>query len=365
MKFCTKLEFDSGYCSVNNTIIKTQWLNDIILLDFDKFRYGAFTINSKGDMIYQCSSKITETRLFYWINKDGSFNFKNEYGEAIPTKTIIIQNAGIFPKRYESQIVSVLDNNNKEYLLSISLWEGSTEYYNLENMNYSIFPSINFTNYDIHTQIGALFEIKNGDTSNYLHTFIGQDKNDREQINFYLISQKYSFSSNIISLNNEYTINTILKKRLDIISRIVSNFKINSIFVYFYLNKIDDNYNFIIELYDNNLESKNSLTIGSIEDDYFPYRYDGVFSKGIYLKNNIGAFMFYKSQMNAISQFSIFEINNDYTFTEKYNFQLDSFEYLNLSTKAILNDMIKINDKRFSFMSSSNDRQRKIIYNII
>ena len=71
--------------------------------------------------------------------------------------------------------------------------------------------------------------------------------------------------------------------------------------------------------------------------------------------------MFYKSQMNAISQFRIFEINNDYTFTEKYNFQLDSFEYLNLSTKAILNDMIKINGKRFSFISSSNDREKLYI----
>ena len=64
MQYCTKVQFASGECSVNNTIIKTQWLNDIILLDYDKFRYGSFTINSKGDMIYECSVENTKLRLF-------------------------------------------------------------------------------------------------------------------------------------------------------------------------------------------------------------------------------------------------------------------------------------------------------------
>ena len=314
-------------------------------------------------MIYECSVKNTAIRLFYWIKRDGSFHFKNDNGETIPTKIIILPNGDIFPKRFESQIIFVLanDNSERENLISISLWEGSTEYYNFENMDYSFFLSINFTNYDIHSQIGNLLEIKNDNITTYLHTFIGQEKDNRDQTNFYLISQKYSFSSDRISLNDGYTINEKLKKRLDTISRIVSNFKINSIFVFFYLNKINDKYDFLIELYDNNFEYQNSLIIGSIEDDYFPYRYEGVFNKGIYIKINIGAFMFYKSKTNPIPEFRIFEINNDYTFIEKYNFQLNSTEGLNLNTRAIFNDMIKINDNRFSFISSSNDRENYII----
>ena len=362
MQYCTKSEFDSGECSINNDIIKSQWLNDIILFDFNKtIRYGSFTINSKGDMIYECSVKNTAIRLFYWIKSDGSFHFKNENGEAIPTKIIILPDGDIFPKRFESQIIFVSDNNNGEYLISISLWEGSTEYYNFENMDFSFFLSMNFTKYDIHSQIGNLLEVTNGDTKEYLHTFIGEDKDDRDQVNFYLITQKYSFSSNSLSLTNGYAINGKLKKRLDTISRIVSNFQINSIFVFYYLNKIDNNYNFLIELYDNNFQYQNSLTIGIIEDNYYNYRYDGVFNKGIYIKNNIGAFMFFKSKTNLIPEFRIFEINNDYNFTEKFNFQLSFTEGFNLSTGAIFNDMIKINDNRFSFISSSNDREKLYI----
>ena len=52
MIYCSKESLDSGECSVNNTIIKVQWLNDIISFDFEKLRYGAFAINSKGGMIY-------------------------------------------------------------------------------------------------------------------------------------------------------------------------------------------------------------------------------------------------------------------------------------------------------------------------
>lgn len=39
-------------------------------------------------------------------------------------------------------------------------------------------------------------EIESRDSKEYLHTFIGQKKNDRNQNNFFLISQKYSFTSN-------------------------------------------------------------------------------------------------------------------------------------------------------------------------
>ena len=69
--------------------------------------------------------------------------------------------------------------------------------------------------------------------------------------------------------------------------------------------------------------------------------------------------MFYKSNTNLVPRLRIYEINNDYTFTEKFDFNLDSPGDLN--TGPILNDMIKISDKRFSFIGSSNDRTKLYI----
>ena len=76
LKYCTKEQFDSRYCKIDNQIIKTQWLNHIIIFDSSKFIYGGFTLNSKGDIIYICSDSNGK-RLFYCINNDGSFPFED------------------------------------------------------------------------------------------------------------------------------------------------------------------------------------------------------------------------------------------------------------------------------------------------
>ena len=78
LQYCTKAHFDSGYCKIDNSIINTTWLNDIILFDFYKFRFGNFAMNSNGDMIYECSDEETKgKRLFYGLKKDGSYYFKD------------------------------------------------------------------------------------------------------------------------------------------------------------------------------------------------------------------------------------------------------------------------------------------------
>ena len=55
LTYCNESQFSSGDCSINNTIIKTQWLNNIILLNDYNVRFPNFAINSQGDMILECS----------------------------------------------------------------------------------------------------------------------------------------------------------------------------------------------------------------------------------------------------------------------------------------------------------------------
>ena len=193
LKYCSNEKFTSLECSVNNTIIKTQWLNNIILFDFDKLRYGSFTINSKGDMIFECSTN-GNIRVIYWLNKDGSFYFENENGEKIPTKIIIVNNGDENPTRYESSIMLVSINNDKEYLLSIPIYKCSVELYDLENNEVSFVPTLDFTNYLIFTFKNVLMENKIDNSKEYFYIFVGQMKEDQTYSKFYLILQKYSFS---------------------------------------------------------------------------------------------------------------------------------------------------------------------------
>ena len=49
-KNCTKYQFEIGECTISNSIIKTQWLNDIILVGEKDFRYINLMTSSKGDL---------------------------------------------------------------------------------------------------------------------------------------------------------------------------------------------------------------------------------------------------------------------------------------------------------------------------
>ena len=353
LKYCPKEEFSSGVCTVNNNIIKTQWLNDIVVFNSDKLRYGSFAINSKGDLIYECSVEEKKgIRIFYWLKKSGHFYFKNENGEYISTKKIILKNGNDYPIRYESKNSFVFAKNaNSENLISISLYLGMVEYYDLENNSVSLITTNDFTKYNIYSKISELIELKNNE---YLYIFIGVKINDLSYSNFYLILQKYIFLDKNISLNNGYQIDQVKDIQLSQDSRIVSGFFTDSnILVLFYLN----NNKFIIGSFNENYEIQNYTEFGNykkLSNDM------EIFFKCIKMQNNIGAFIFYEYS-GTDPKLKIFEINNDYSFKENFNTILNFTE--SFESFTLLNDLIKINDKRFSFITCSNDR--KNIYIIL
>ena len=56
MKYCTKEEYESDECILDNPIIKTQYPNNIINVGQVSFRYLNFIKFSNGDMIFGTSS---------------------------------------------------------------------------------------------------------------------------------------------------------------------------------------------------------------------------------------------------------------------------------------------------------------------
>ena len=355
--YCTEDNFTSGYCKINNDIIKTQWLNDIITFDFDKLRYGSLAINSNGDMVHECSVEEAKgIRVFYWLKQDGSYYFQNENGEKFPSKTIIVQNGETYPIRYESQIIFVTLDNGSQCLISISLYFGMVEYYDFENNQTSLVSSIEFTNHNIFSTVSVLTEYKNSNETEYYYTFIGQNSSEQSFTYYYIVFQKYTFSKNIISLNDGYTVEDKIKKSSIQHPRVMSSFKTDSnIIILFYL----EYNNFQIESYNDNYEYLNSTIIGSLIGSYEDYKEEGIFNKCIYLKDNIGAFIFYTNNTNYIPQFRIIEIkNNGYLFSEKYNTHLECLE--GYMYEPLLNDLIKINNKRFTFIAST--KGRKMLY---
>ena len=55
--YCTEDEFKSEVCIIDNEIIKTQWLTNIIYFNDNKFRYCSVAVNSKGDIVAEFSTE--------------------------------------------------------------------------------------------------------------------------------------------------------------------------------------------------------------------------------------------------------------------------------------------------------------------
>jgi hypothetical protein len=203
--FCTQKEFENNICSIENEIRKNQWLNNFIIFDKYRYRFTKMVINSKGELILETSpEEVNGQRLFFRLKANGRSFFKNENNEEILSKSINVlddNNNGAI--RYESQIflIKVKNDNfdeNKEYLVSISLYYGYMEIYDLDNENIQFSKILveDFGNYIIYSRKGSIINLNNKE---YLYFFLGQSKIDWQ---YYIVLKKFIFYDNNINKNN-------------------------------------------------------------------------------------------------------------------------------------------------------------------
>jgi len=132
LKYCTKEEYDSEECTINNTIIKTQFPNEIIIIGEEQFRYINFLTLSNGDMIIETSPFPTNNkRIFFGLKKNGRYYFNKTNGkEKIYFKSLIIDEETEY--KYESAN-SIIINQGKEYFVSIERLSSYTELFDFDN----------------------------------------------------------------------------------------------------------------------------------------------------------------------------------------------------------------------------------------
>ena len=114
----------------NNSIIIGQWLNNIICLGDENFRYVNFATYPNRSMIVETTA-IPESpnRMFYGIKSDGEPLFQNgQYHTTVVISGQAESNNG----RYEGEIF-VVPINGKEYIFSIG--KGNNKYAELLDLD--------------------------------------------------------------------------------------------------------------------------------------------------------------------------------------------------------------------------------------
>ena len=354
---CTTNEIIIGICKIENDIIKTQWLNNIIYLYYPSFTYLNLAISENNNLYYMISEyPKTNTRLFYLLNNEG-------YGLLDNNNPIVLKEINDPDKsgRYDSEIFLIKlyeSNDNNEYLTSISIADQFIEIYDFEkgiiyfNKAITVFGNL----FNLFTYVGVHLHLQSALRENKNTYLIGllacQYPNGYEEPHFYL--NKVNFTSENVK-DNPPTYESIDVKCSK--ARIVSCYETyNFYIVCFYQN---ENYKYTIIVFDYNLNYQTNLTLPYENSDE---GYDYLFFKCIHFFNETGVFGYFDENKKFSFEFKIY-YNDNQTIDNQYSnlqqFKLDNYN-LNYD-KVTISDMIKIEDKKFYFVGVSKDKKNLII----
>ena len=353
---CSHDELSANTCSVDNSIIKTQWLNNILIFNQYNFRAGNFAINDDGDMIIEYSEN--DKRLFYGLKKDGSYLFNDD---TTHYKIIDFANSSGM-KRYESKNIFIYINN-KQYLFSTGTSDSISELYDLEDINTNLQKATTeFLGKEIFSYAFSLLKLETSTTKEYLivFTYSSAELKYGDTIALY----KFSFNQNNFNgaiITPSETIDNYKYR-----SRIVSGFILNSTIIIFYVGQKDTTLEgYIIRFYDFDLNKRNEIALTSYTiNDYNNYdEGEGLFSKSICLNENekIVVFMFYISSSNKSPYSMVGKIISDFNFMSIIEKQITGYDFI--PKGFLLNDLIRINDNKFAFITVSYDKT--ILYILI
>ena len=365
--YCSKADFNSSKCIINNEIIKTQWLTRIILISDLNFRYISPVLTKNNDLIIQTSKSTgSPERKFFGIKENGRYYFKdpNEKGYGFDTNgkgypfysINVTTEEGI--KLYKKESISsiiYLENYNNDYFLNIGLNENSyTELIDFKNKNVSTILTSKYNINSIYSEIGPIFKLAQNNSNNYYFIALLTKKNDI----FYFHKNLYIFNSTILNVDNK-KIHKVYKVSSG--KKMVSCYEdINSTYIFcFYQDK--DNY-FKIGIY-----GPISLVVKkAFEIDQAEYLDENIyiFLKYIYLVKNVGFFIYYKSVNYKYPVIQIKEWDGNKTIND-YKFfgliYLDGKYAFNYNLH--LNDIIKIKENQICYSSTSLNKEN--IYIVI
>ena len=79
LEYCSKEQFDLKQCIINNNIIKTQWINDLIIFGDNSYRYLSYeTFSNDGVVVESACYPFQQKRMFYGLKNDGRPFFVNK-----------------------------------------------------------------------------------------------------------------------------------------------------------------------------------------------------------------------------------------------------------------------------------------------
>ena len=372
LSYCNKAQFESNYCSINNTIVKTQWLNNIIKLGGLTYRYINFVSYSNGNMVVETTCYPGEPkRYFYGLKANGRplFTDKETNNETPYYMKETYQEQHPHKGKYEAEAIVIKssesnENNGKEYFLSVSKLECYAEIFDFKNDNIYIRPVQNFNRpiRYIKSTRHSFFPLKSSNQQYYyVFGFVGDEDPDEDKnvtINF----QKHIFNS-ISQFSTQNTNTGNMQTILNGYGRIVSGFQTSSgLIIVFYFIKTTKTF-FNIRKYEIDFTDPKDFNFESNIPILETY------CKCIFLQGETGVFSYFKKENNVIYPFLLFKefdrgINYFKDFlANKYTDSKIKLDKRVFYGPVLINDIIRLNENKICF--STVVESRETIYIIL
>ena len=335
---CSKIEAENNKCILDNSIIKEQYLNNIIFLGEEGKSYFNYLSFSNGDFIFETYSSYN-TKIFYGLKNNGRNYFYNEF------YFLNSLNDEDYYNLHGTN--SIFIKNEKEYFLNLD----GNKYIEIYDFNQqrvfskSLNTMLGFQNYIF---LGSLIYLGN---NAYIYFFSYEDVNFGKQA----VIIKFT-----LNLDENNKINLIITNTTKICKNIYNNmiscFKTekNGIIICFYIyEEYEKYYNIIAYTQDLVYLCKEQKKINHYYYDYYYYDIDS-FIYSIAFKEDVGAFIYYKDYLPVI--FFREYINNSF---QNYYYDIEEIilNQFYFSSYREKNDFIKISNDKLGFFSVSENSE--------
>ena len=355
---CSESDFETKYCQINNTQIKTQWITNIIIIGDLDFRYINFGTFSNGDFVVGTTAcPRSNKRMFYGLKNNGRGFFKNNSKET-EFYWFQAENEEQSGKKYEAELVIAKlnegDDKGKEYIVSLSKAETYAELYDFENDELYKMKMISLIGMENQNMRMASLTIYDSDNKYYsLYGFINDSK-------FLIFKLPFPFINSI-----EEGLNYVKKEISNEVKGLsVSCFETkNHIIICFYY-KNDGKPTIITMDYNFNIKGSFSINILGFYDEKS-------FIKCIHFINEIGVFSFYdnvsyNTNIYPFIYFKEYNEDNDNKFVnpitgmEQQYIILDHYIF---AKSTLMNEITKISDEKICYTATSENHE--ILYVIL
>ena len=343
MKYCTKEEYESEECILDNPIIKTQFLNNLMNLGEMCFRYLNFIQFSNGDLILETSPfPPNKKRIFFGLKNNGRYYFKNETNEETPFHYLIADNED--ESKYESGN-SIIISDGKEYFLSIGRLDTYTELFDFENNKIISNKTLDLIGY-INLNLKSNLININKERNTYIFSCISDFEDKR-----YGIILKFDLE---LKKSGGFTFSDCTTKKIEnIFGELASCFvtEKNGLIICFYGYINGEFVSYLLIAYNNKFKQLN-------KDYFIPTGINmNAYFYSIFFREDSGAFIYYNNQTLDFGypniKFIKYDVDEgsfkDY-FLENNLIVLNKYIFNNGN---LINDLIKISDNKLGFFTSS------------